>query len=1768
MLSVYLPPLLLKLSSKYEAVREKVISVVSHVQSRAARSSILLPIKDLARTYSDSDDTQVKTITMVFVSMLSDKYPQDDLLEVSRLLISDFYRITWPYLRAAVLDNICTILTLMEAFKESVAIPSETRYRQFYQFEQKPEDESLIKNWACQIMLLRPSHNAFFESPQVQSRTFKSFGGVSPAFLPILLKNGEKKWTSPELRNLKLAWLHFAECCMDEKHAAQLYLMASIDPNEQVASEGNARLKRLALDFEDPSTIENVFKTHLKGNTDLPQGTVNLDLQTSILTLLCKSTLAANSFDLLGAAIYHWEKAPTFNVKHREAIVRFAKQMVTFAKPSFFNHERVTQILSMMVRLLEELKGDSIRKSDVAIVALRSQLYDTFALTAKHYGEARGTGWVFELMLDWLAEETIEVRKGVEASMSRLIPQIQSLPSENVGQFLAFLENQLKFRPPHCRHIIIRYVVAAAPYENVMARLLCIAVIDNESSVNTIEEAKRGLDSYTFRIISQDRQRNSGQKDLVYPSFEEFMQLVKSRKSPLGRSGFSFSSEPSKSCLEECIRFCRLLLVCRISTISQFPEVDEQFQIHLEQSITIDEEFRHAFRASLAYQTSEFADSLKEYCLLLIDGRSSVPLTSELTARYLLELLMFDGKTTFQIMQKNWHDLSQIAFADRPQIREIGAHMTGLMLTNDNTPPSLAKECYKNSLHHIGESQRAIFNVYHGSLLIVGYLVSRLCLLRPMDNLPHEEIRRAVSTITDVLQNDKTTLIAEACMKTIRELSRGGAFENVEGETLLEPIWEVLQKFLKDGNDLAIECAGQISLAITPSGSFHTRIFETLYSLHDTKQTGFMFTIGQAMSCLAYGKDSRYLVQFQDVEDRRKDTESKQNPEIVLDRIFSECGTTKPSLRKAVCVWLLCLLQYHPHVSDQHKLLERFHTAFICFLGDRDDIVQESASRGLSLVYERGNDRLRGDLIHNLVHVFTSDQDQPSTVSGSVGQETELFQPGTMRNQEGSSISTYKDVLNLATEVGDPSLVYRFMSLAKNSKLWSTRQGAAFGLGSVISKTTMIQFFEKDPAMLKRLIPKLYRYRFDVNGKAMDQIWTAIVPNPNQVVNEYFNIILDDLLENMGVRQWRVRQASCAAIGELLIGQPLEKYEQKLEDIWSAAFRCLDDIKESVREAAMTLSSTLIKTLVQNIDIHTTGSKKNSTKLLQQVMPFLLGTSGIQSSSQEMASFAMDTIFKICDKAGERLRPYVPDLVDELVTLLTTSEPAIMNYLHLNARNYNVSEGAIDSTRLIAIKHSPILAAIERCIDQLDDETMEKLSSRLVELLRKAIGMPSKAGLANILVSLVVRRKETVRPHADQISKAVMRSLLDRNETIAKAYATALGYLCRISSDSQSLKMMRSLEEQFENSEQEVVQTAISYAFSAMAKHASDKFNMFASDVLPFVYMNSHDPTPGECSELLLQTWRENTGGSGALKLYLSEICTLCSRQLSSNRWRTKQCAALTIADLCKSLGNDVSAQLSTVRPVLVKALEGRAWKGKETVLEAFVQMLVHSRTFWEGERSDLDAMYQLLLREVRRDVREYNLPSLLCLQTFEREYWSVLDCFTDAQSVTLKYLEQTGVTSEDEKEQDKLDAKTPPKVNILELTSIGVLAAACRPNSKPEMANVLEHIEKAHDKAQKLPAYRQLSQSLEVLLDHFAVTFPNGEMMQYESVIKKSQSLLFAWATNVNFESLRIDAVKCINRFKALLSRTEKLARQVDALRQQAVDKEKSSIVLQQWSS
>ena len=1672
LLNTYLAPLLLKLTSEHASVRNKVISICQHVNTRIKSPLIKLPVAALLKQYKDNQSLPIRHFDLLYIQQGVGRMPTQDRLKLLPILLAG---ISHNFEEST--HSTATLFNLLLRLLHNMIIPprggkEDTALRSELGFDEGPHDAQFVASWLGKLMLLT-----------VKMR--------DPAQLPALSKEDaqflnlygkETTWemdtgdgiSLPSTKYIAARFLASGAFVDSERYLPALIM--SVDPNYKISEIGEDILKRAvsAISLEDETILKSLLTLYL--GTRGAEGSLPASppLQAKILSQLSKSRLVSSYVDQ-SVQIIQEALAPKsitqsegLSTSSQRGLQASKLRQHVFAFSNWLARMGSAEDLAVYAPKLVGLFQDYIESQGWPRPG-DSEALDTAELTSRAYGY-EGIGsfaaasprpllvepdihllrWLFtslsedscgqdvSISIDQSLSSVLgafghDVDPDIESSLRALLLHHMSLSPGRKGS-----ENVVK----STRFTALKFANRCLPFYDVDARWTNLLAIcrDSQERREVVEEGRRGLDPYWFRLFNPLKGNKEDKALEMRYELPDVVKLITRFFGPgtqwdalkLSKPGFAQAYSYG-------LTFCRNVLLHQSLTTQNHPVT---FDSNWEQSITAlvanDPQVRIDCGNYFCQRATneEFRRAVHIFLRACLHGLAYSRATdSHRAGDHFIEIFSLADIGSYAGLADEAYLLTDAILSSDSSVQERAAHVFGLLSSSRRSQSAMRSvQTFHLKVQSWKSAVGSELLQISGSILALGCFYSRLKGRRTTTDEEREATKALLRAFVDVLGDARDSTLVDATLGAISEMALFGVIEDDEelwSRNDQELYTRVLEK-CKKGNERAISTVGYLAMQCPEEdddSSLLSKIIGNLYDLHTIRQAEVQFTVGASLACAASGWQSRSLVAANDIHMEDPSSLARgQTLSIMLEKILGDCKTTKPSLRQASVIWLLCLVQYCGHLPEIRGRLPDCQIAFKSFLSDRDSLNQESASRGLTLVYEQGDKSLKEDLIRDLISSFTGTR---SGLAGNVSGDTELFDAGALPTGEGS-VTTYKDIMSLASEVGDASLVYRFMSLAANNAIWSSRAAfGRFGLSNVLNDASTDGYLAQNP----KLYSALFRYRFDPNTNvrtSMNDIWTALVKDPAATVNKYFDTIIQDLMKTILGKEWRVRQASCAAIADIIQGRPFELYEKYLNEIWTVTFKVCDDIKESVRAAAMSLARVLTGILTRELEGSHHQSQK-SEKMLKRVLPFLLSPSGLESSAPDVQNFARKALLEIIKKgSGPALRPFVPELIGRLLALLSSIEPEMVNYLHLNADKYGVTTDEIDDARLKHVRGSSMLEAIERCLDILDESSMSEFTRYFENAIKTVIGLPSKVGCSRVVVSLSTRRNFLFKPYADHFLPVVRKQVFDRNDTISSSYAAACGYLARLASDRALLEVIDSCQRLYFDSEEDRQRDISGEIVYALSKYATDRFNSVASDVLPFVFVAKHD-VASTASLPFERTWDENVGGSRAVLLYLREISQLINRYLDSPRWSVKHTSALAIADVVKSSGNNISeANAKAIWPVLEKALSLKTWDGKEKLLQSFVQFCKNSDLI-KSDKNFAKTANKIMIREVKRTNPTYRREALGCFAEFV-ELHNDGDRFEEVNSVVAPLVQQILGSSADEMDVD-LKAENSSTKNVREAT-------------------------------------------------------------------------------------------------------------------------------------
>uniref|UniRef100_A0A4W4F4J8 Ecm29 proteasome adaptor and scaffold n=1 Tax=Electrophorus electricus TaxID=8005 RepID=A0A4W4F4J8_ELEEL len=1571
-ISKFLPPVLLKLSSAQEGVRKKVMELLVHVNKRIkSRPKIQLPVETLLVQYQDPAATSfVTNFTIIYIKM---GYPRLDVSKQCELA---------P-----------TLLTAMEGKPEPqqdslmhlliptlyhMKYPSEPSKASPFVLTEKPKTVHQLLEFMLDVLLMpygfvlnEPPSRPAPSSPQ--GGTVAGAAGAAagqglpqppPGMSLYAVKRviGEAQWSPEQLEQCKLGIVKFIEAQQVPEVETVIHLVvASSDTRHSVATAADLELKskQSIIDWNNPLIINKMFKVYLgdiplktKGVTvkrELKHEPVSTRVKMKILPHLLRSRLAAECFPANIQVVYDGLFGANTNNKLLSLTLQFVHHICVVCPDT--NKPLGLMLLNGLTKLINEYKEDPklLCVAYSAVGKLSSRMPQLFTKDIA----------LVQQFFESMCKEEADVRLAIQEALSMMVGAYVNLQGALLNLMEALVAAYIGKPEVQVRQVAMKFASSVFAPDHVPSRyLLLLAAGDPREEV--CGEARR-----TLRSLPTKKTEKESSKPM--PSFPEMVSYIQEKAAVRMRTPAKYivgtSTLPfNPATFEEIVLYLRMCLAHSAGatpTSQSFVDMQDDAPLigRYVRSLLANE----APPPSFTLKGGE-ANPVQVYMELLQQLLSAV---GGIPVMYcLLEVVsVFPQKLAPRFANRiDW--IKGLMNTSKEDMRELAAQLYAVVVSSmsGNELKYAVQNLIKISKDtHSPETQ-------HGAILALGYMVGRYMSKRSLSCWSHRAIHFSAGSFLE----SGSPLLSVAAVTALGEIGRNG-------KLLIAAEGEGFTKLSLVDNLLARIPSGK------ETGKMKEHAIQTLGFLPvgDARQVELQFTVGEAITSASVGTSSGAARDaWTCTEDQYCPPKNVKNNDAVpwtLTAILSKyIGSPNPHVRQAACIWLLSLVKKLSQHKEIQSHLKEIQTAFISILSDPDELSQDVASKGLGLVYELGGEQDQQELVSTLVETLMTGKRTKHTVS----ENTEVFQGDALgKAPDGQNLSTYKELCSLASDLNQPDLIYKFMNLANHHAMWNSRKGAAFGFNIIAAKAG-----EQLAPFLPQLVPRLYRYQFDPNlaiRQAMTSIWDALVTDKT-IVDKYLKEILQDVISNLTSNMWRVRESSCLALNDLIRGKQADDIIDQLSEMWETLFRVLDDIKESVRKAADLALKTLSKVCVRMCEAMGASAQRTVGVLL----PILLDK-GIVSNVAEVRALSIETLVKISKAAGSRLKPHAPRLVPTLLEALSMLEPPVRNYLSLRATEQEkVSLSALDSARLSMVKSSPMMETINMCLQHLDASVLGELVPKLCDLLKSGVGLGTKGGCASVIVSLTVHCPQDLTPYSGRLMSALLSGIHDRNIVVQKSFAFAMGHLVRTAKDSSVEKLLQKLTTWYLEKEESVYKSSCCLTVHAISHYSPDVLKANASAALPLAFLGMHQQSDeqehGDSTDASLwaEVWQEHVPGSfGGIRLYMTELIAITQRALQSQSWKTKAQGGAAMATIAKQqTGSLVAPHLGMVLNALLQALTGRTWAGKEELLKAVGSVVSKCSEELQNPvagQPTVSQVLDLILKECKKESLVYKMAAL-----------------------------------------------------------------------------------------------------------------------------------------------------------------------------------------------
>ncbi|ERM99116.1 proteasome-associated protein ECM29 homolog isoform X2 [Amborella trichopoda] len=1520
-LSKLLPYCISSLSLPLPSIRQKVMEILTHINKRVKHQpSIRLPLFDLWKLCVGVDTGPfVRNFCIVYIEMGFDRLTTEEKANIVPEFIAKL-SILSPQHQDILLRVIAKGIGECHSSQIDEGIASK-----YKAINMAVEGQLFIEFCLHTILYL----------PVSSSRE----GPGSPAGLSIAQFNrvsGKDPLKVHQLLQRKMGILNVIEVIeLPLELAYPLYLAASGDSQDLVIRRGEELLRRKAVgvNLEDPKLIQKLFLL-FNGTVGVEDTAIEsrinpgcISLRARLMSVFSRSITAANSFPSTLQCV--------FGCLYGSGTTSRLKQLGMEFTVWVFKHATMDQLKFMgpviLSGLLKSLDGSSLIESDSSAREMKAFAFQAIGLLTQRLPQLfRDKTEMAVRLFHALKVEDQSLRSTIQETTNCVALAYKDAPQPVLKDLEALLLENSQAVQSEARFCAVRWATSLFNLRHFPSRFICmIGAADNRMDIR--EMALEGL--FLMKAPSQTLGQGDDPK---YPQFSSMLDYICQQQPKLLDTSEAQDREllfPS-AMYTAMIRF---LLKCYKANFDT---------------------------ADLTREAAAYSSSMLSLCLILehamaYDGSIDLHSTAS-------KGLVFVGSEMPEMIASRYAGriswLKKFLSHVDIDTRESTSRLLGIACSA--LTASAASELISELCSLFNRNNKIRFESHHGAICAVGYVLAQCMTGTP--HVPDGLVHSSISSLVDVVKSEGSALAATAMEAlghiglrcTLPALDHGPTSAGV-----LTTLHERLIKLLNSDDIKSIQkiviSLGHVSMKETSSAVLNEAL-DLIFSLCRSKVEDVLFAVGEALSFIwgavpvtadvilktdytSLSQSSNYLSGEVSIYVSRngstKETEANEDVrslarDVITKKLFD--GLLYSSRKEERCagtVWLLSLTMYCGRHYKIQQLLPEIQEAFSHLLGEQNELTQELASQGMSIVYELGDPSMKEDLVKALVTTLTGSAKRKRAVK--LMEDSEVFQEGAIgESLGGGKLSTYKELCNLANEMGQPDLIYKFMDLANYQASLNSKRGAAFGF----SKIAKLAGDALKPH-LALLVPRLVRYQFDPDKNvqdAMGHIWKSLVADPKKTVDEYFDNILEDLLSQCGSRLWRSREASCLALADIIHGRKFSQVSKHLKRIWIAAFRAMDDIKETVRNAGDSLCRAVTSLTIRLCDVSLTAAS-DASQTLDIVLPFLL-VEGIVSKVATVQKSSIQLVMKLSKGAGSAIRPHLPNLVYCMLESLSSLEDQSFNYVELHVERVGIHAEKLDNLRISVAKDSAMWDTLDLCLKVVDVPTLDELIPRLVQLVRSGVGLNTRVGVASFISLLVQKVDRDIKPFTGTLLRVMFPAVQEEKSSIGKrAFAAACANLLKYSGSSQTQKLIEDAVALHNKDRNALVSCVL--LLKNFSHIAADVVSGYHATILPVVFVERFGDEK-DVSSQFEELWEEIASSERiTLELYLSEIVLLICNCLTSSSWPNKRKSAKAITRLAEVLVETLSLFHKDLLNNLLKELPGRLWEGKEEILHAIAAL-------------------------------------------------------------------------------------------------------------------------------------------------------------------------------------------------------------------------------------
>lgn len=399
--------------------------------------------------------------------------------------------------------------------------------------------------------------------------------------------------------------------------------------------------------------------------------------------------------------------------------------------------------------------------------------------------------------------------------------------------------------------------------------------------------------------------------------------------------------------------------------------------------------------------------------------------------------------------------------------------------------------------------------------------------------------------------------------------------------------------------------------------------------------------------------------------------------------------------------------------------------------------------------------------------------------------------------------------------------------------------------------------------------------------------------------------------------------------------------EPELQLLWQQLFKVMDDYHEGTRQAAEGTAKLLSKVCIVAASA---GHGKSGMNVASSILPLILDT-GVTHNVAEIRQLSIKTVSELIDSSGSLIQPHLDILIPCLLKATGELDSVKLSYLSNMFGSDVRTQEAVDTIRADMAKQHHTMDALNKCIRFVDYGALEKMTPAVIDIMKTTVQLGTKVACAHFICLVSVHVGGEMTPLTGKYLAACLSGISDRNPTVKKYYASAIGHLIGNAKEQSIIKLFEKLTDAYFDPESNKAK-AIPQVIHAIYKKYPELLKDFSGDIIPLIFFAMHEEVNEETRQNLehwKDVWHEVSAGDVGIKFNLEKITNRLEQCFESQLFTTKAQSARSINTLATRLNKDLADEdRRKLINLLITNITGRTYKGKEHILEALASLSKH----------------------------------------------------------------------------------------------------------------------------------------------------------------------------------------------------------------------------------